>query len=200
MKADKEVRLRTGQQTGGAPDASRRSDAVRRREALLEAASRVFLQNGIDAPLEAVIAASGVGRATLYRNFPDRVALVAALIEREIAVIEAVIAENPGARALTAVLEAVTERAQIGSTLADAWRLGEPVRPHFNAARDRLENAIRKPLADAKAAGFVRKDIQAADIQMIVRMIAVASPIGGRLDYARLRKRALLLIMKGVGS
>ncbi|MEU8923554.1 helix-turn-helix domain-containing protein [Kitasatospora sp. NPDC048545] len=57
-----------------------RSDAERSRRRILDAACEVFLERGPDAPLDAVVRRAGVGPATLYRRFPDREALVRALV------------------------------------------------------------------------------------------------------------------------
>jgi AcrR family transcriptional regulator len=56
-----------------------RSDARRNRERLLNAAREVFVEQGVDAPLEEIAQRAGVGIATLYRRFPDRVALMRAV-------------------------------------------------------------------------------------------------------------------------
>src|SRR5579871_1607351 len=58
------------------PSAARlRADARRNRQQLLAAARDVFVELGADAPLDEVARRAGVGIATLYRRFPDRLAL-----------------------------------------------------------------------------------------------------------------------------
>lgn len=52
-----------------------RKDAVRNRAAIVESACTAFAERGLDAPLEPIAAAAGVGNATLYRHFPERAAL-----------------------------------------------------------------------------------------------------------------------------
>ncbi|MCF4006542.1 TetR/AcrR family transcriptional regulator [Corynebacterium uropygiale] len=53
-----------------------RADALRRREALIEAACELVRTRHEDSiPLEAIAQRAGVGIATLYRNFPDRISL-----------------------------------------------------------------------------------------------------------------------------
>lgn len=52
-----------------------RADAVRRRETLLREARRLFAAHGGNVALESIAEASGVGIATLYRNFESRDAL-----------------------------------------------------------------------------------------------------------------------------
>ncbi len=66
---------------GTAPGKALRVDAERRRQAVLSAASSVFLTEGLDAPLDSVARQAGVGIATLYRRFPTRDALVEAVFE-----------------------------------------------------------------------------------------------------------------------
>jgi AcrR family transcriptional regulator len=62
-----------------------RADARRNREAIVAAARRVFEVEGIGAPLDGIACAAGVGNATLYRNFPTRDDLLAAVITDSVA-------------------------------------------------------------------------------------------------------------------
>jgi AcrR family transcriptional regulator len=57
-----------------------RTDFVRNRATLLEAAHRVFAAEGIDAPFDAIAKVAGLGNATLYRHFPTRKLLVAQVL------------------------------------------------------------------------------------------------------------------------
>ncbi len=61
-----------------------RSDSLRNRDRLLEAARDVFSLGGPDASLEAVARTAGLGIATLYRHFPTREALFQAVYRREV--------------------------------------------------------------------------------------------------------------------
>ncbi|OUM45649.1 TetR/AcrR family transcriptional regulator [Arthrobacter sedimenti] len=58
-----------------------RSDVVRNRASILEAAQRHFLAHGVSASLEAVAKEAGVGAGTLYRHFPTREALLAGVLQ-----------------------------------------------------------------------------------------------------------------------
>lgn len=62
-----------------------RADARRNRDAILGAAISIFETDGIYAPIDGIATAAGVGNATLYRNFPTRNDLLAAVIETTIA-------------------------------------------------------------------------------------------------------------------
>ena len=58
-----------------------RADAVRNRNAVVQAARRAFVDRGVEAPLEDIAKSAGVGPGTLYRHFPTRSDLIAAAVE-----------------------------------------------------------------------------------------------------------------------
>jgi AcrR family transcriptional regulator len=62
-----------------------RADARRNRLKVLEAAERLFAEHGVrNVSLDAIAAAAGVGKGTVFRRFGDRAGLAAALLdERE---------------------------------------------------------------------------------------------------------------------
>jgi AcrR family transcriptional regulator len=66
-----------------APPAERvqRADARRNREAVIEAAKRLFADQGLDAQMPDVAKAAKVGVGTVYRHFPAKEDLIAALAD-----------------------------------------------------------------------------------------------------------------------
>lgn len=56
-----------------------RQDARRNRRRILDVAKEVFAEQGLDAPLVEITRRAGVGDGTLYRRFPTRADLYAAL-------------------------------------------------------------------------------------------------------------------------
>lgn len=58
-----------------------RADAQRNRDEILRVAIEQFAVHGISASLEDIARVSGVGPGTLYRHFPTREALIAAVLE-----------------------------------------------------------------------------------------------------------------------
>ncbi len=97
------------------PPAKERADAARNRAAVLEAASRLFAQHGVEAvSMDQVAAAAGVGKGTLFRRFGDKSGLAAALLDARESVLQEAILHGPpplgpGAPAeerLTAFIEA----------------------------------------------------------------------------------------------
>ena len=61
-----------------------RADAQRNMDALLKAALAVFATSGVDAPVREIAEKAGVGVGTVYRHFPERSDLIAAVMRREI--------------------------------------------------------------------------------------------------------------------
>lgn len=68
-----------------------RADAKRNRDAILDAARTCFESEGINAPTDGIAVRAGVGNATLYRNFPTRDDLLAAVVEDSV---DALLAES----------------------------------------------------------------------------------------------------------
>ena len=68
----------------GAANRPVRADARRNIDALLEAALAVFGASGVDAPVREIADAAGVGVGTVYRHFPNRAELVAAVFRHEV--------------------------------------------------------------------------------------------------------------------
>lgn len=58
-----------------------RSDKVRNRTHILDVAEEFFAEQGVGGSLDAIAKRAGVGPGTLYRHFPTREALLAALLE-----------------------------------------------------------------------------------------------------------------------
>jgi AcrR family transcriptional regulator len=95
-----------------------RADAARNRERILDAARRLIARKGVQRiTLEAVAAEAGVGRATLFRRFPDRAALLLALLDEHERALQDKILDGPAplgpgapaSRRLMAFAEALLE-------------------------------------------------------------------------------------------
>ncbi|MCH8560341.1 TetR/AcrR family transcriptional regulator [Nesterenkonia sp. DZ6] len=58
-----------------------RSDKERNRSHILEVAEQFFAEQGVDGPMHDIAKSAGLGPGTLYRHFPTREALLAALLQ-----------------------------------------------------------------------------------------------------------------------
>lgn len=74
-----------------------RTDAQRNRSHILEVAEQFFSEQGVSGSLDAIAKRAGVGAGTLYRHFPSRDALLAALLRARDQKLEARKAEIQGA-------------------------------------------------------------------------------------------------------
>src|ERR1700743_3214993 len=72
-----------------------RKDASENREAILEAARELFADS-TDVAMSTIAKRAGVGQATLYRNFPNRGALAAEIIDEHFERVAALAAEHQG--------------------------------------------------------------------------------------------------------
>src|SRR6516165_10071550 len=73
-----------GLEPRGRTDRRVRADALRNIDTLLESAKAVFATSGVDAPVREIAEKAGVGIGTVYRHFPQRADLIAAVFRREI--------------------------------------------------------------------------------------------------------------------
>src|SRR6266513_4816966 len=146
-----------------------RSDAVRNRERVLEAAKAVFSAGGPDASLEAVAKRAGVGIGTLYRHFPTREALFEAVYRREVEQLSELAEQLKSASApvdalrrwLRANVELVATKKGMIASLALAVQGSSEL---YVYSFDRLTKAIGALLDRAVTAGEIRSDISAEDV------------------------------------
>lgn len=140
-----------------------RSDVLRNRESLLDAAQSHFLAHGIGASLDAVAKEAGVGAGTLYRHFPTREALLAAVLQtrtEELTARSSEIAQvdDPGG-ALQQWMRALEDYFSAFSGLPEplmaAARERDPENP-LTVPCDRLIGTTDEYLRRAQAAGLAR--------------------------------------------
>ncbi|WP_280883000.1 TetR/AcrR family transcriptional regulator [Streptomyces pseudovenezuelae] len=179
-----------------------RADALRNRERIVSAAREMFTEFGPDVPLDEIARRAGVGNATVYRNFPDRDALVrevvCSVMDRTNEAAEVALAENGDAfEALerfvhTAADERVTALCPMISSTFDQHH------PDLVDARDRCEELIGEIMGRAKAAGQLRTDVDVGDIMMAVAQLS--RPLAGTACFSvdRFVHRHLQLFLDGL--
>ena len=94
-----------------------RSAGPENRRALIAAAREVFAEGGFAAPLSAVARRAGVGQGSLYRHFPDRIALALAVFDDNITDLEA-LRDRPDAR-MSDLFDEISEQAIASTALID---------------------------------------------------------------------------------
>ena len=164
-----------------------RADARRNVGALLEAAKTVFATSGVDAPAKEITDLAGVGVGTLYRHFPRRSDLIAAVLQREIDACAdagpALSAAHEPTAALMKWLHRFTELVGTKRGLATALHSGDPA---FDALPGyfmrRLEPVLAALLEAATAAREIRADVSATDLLHAVALLCQPVP-GEELAY-----------------
>ncbi|MEV7686179.1 TetR/AcrR family transcriptional regulator [Streptomyces bungoensis] len=76
--------MKDSDEGAGSAAPSRRKDARRNKEALLDAAAAVFVASGVEAPVRDIAARAGVGLGTIYRHFPTRADLIIAVYRHQV--------------------------------------------------------------------------------------------------------------------
>ncbi|MDC0707128.1 helix-turn-helix domain containing protein [Stigmatella sp. ncwal1] len=141
-----------------------RADAQRNLDLLLEAAKAVFAESGVDAPVREIASRAGVGIATVYRHFPERAELIAAVYRREIdacaAAASALAREHEPFEALARWLHRFVSLIATKRGLAASLNAQDPAYQALPAYfRQHLEPVLKSLLNAAAAAGEVRDDI-----------------------------------------
>ncbi|GGQ50084.1 TetR/AcrR family transcriptional regulator [Couchioplanes azureus] len=177
---------------------SLRRDARRNRAAIVEAAIEVLRGRGSAALMPEIARRAGVALATLYRHFPDRHALTAAVIGHQLQELEAAAAASTDRpvsfRALlrTVLHWLIEMRALIA--LADGLEAG--VRRRY---QHRLVTAFTKPLRLAQERGYVRRDLVPGDLLLLFAMVQAVAATGDDTAAARAAAdRSIDLMLDGV--
>ena len=153
-----------------------RRDAERNRQRILAAAGDVFTERGLDATLDEVARAAGVGIGTVYRRFPDKDALVSELFRGRVDALvtvaeDACTAPDPW-QGLVAYLEFAAAAMAGDLGLRQLMMFAAYDRDRVCYARDRMRPVITRLVERAQASGDLRQDFQATDVKMIAFMLA----------------------------
>jgi AcrR family transcriptional regulator len=159
-----------------------RVDALRNRERLLKAACDVLVEQGGDVSLEDIAQRAGVGIATLYRRFPDRVALMRAVALHVLGQVTAeartaLAEESDSFRALARYLHR-----SLGLRIAAVMpvldgRMDIEHDDELKRARDDLASLFEAMVRAAWRSGQLRTDIGLGDLGLMV--IRLALPLRG---------------------
>lgn len=152
-------------------------------DAILDGAARSFAIHGEQASMADVAVAAGVARATVYRYFPNREALVDALTRATVSDLEA--------RLDAARIDEVVPEEGIGRAVRALVDLGDPfvllARERLQSDAERFERSLAEPLRRlferGQADGVIRDDVASARltealIGLIVGVLTSRPPLG----------------------
>ena len=178
---------------------ARRADAVRNRTAILEAAKQLVTEQGAEVAMGEIARAAGVAVGTLYRHFPNKADLLAAVVNEYV---EALADDAQGAwervesgqaeadQELLDFLERALEmiaRSHAAKTVARA--LGAEV--EYAEPETRATEALGRLIEAGRSSGRLRRDLTVSDLYILM----VFYPGDGSVEV---RRRWLELIRPGL--
>ncbi|WP_250033605.1 TetR/AcrR family transcriptional regulator [Paractinoplanes maris] len=147
-----------------------RADAARNRSALLAAAAEEFAARGPDASVAEIARRAGIGKGTVFRHFPTKDDLLAAVVLDRVDGLaglahELMSAADPGAALLEFMGSAAGHQRQLDlSFLREAAGIND----RLDGERAELFAAITALVDRAKQAGAIRADITGMDVILLM--------------------------------
>ncbi|WP_055490352.1 TetR/AcrR family transcriptional regulator [Streptomyces sp. TP-A0356] len=179
-----------------------RADALRNRERIVTAAREMFVEFGPDVPFDEIARRAGVGNATVYRNFPDRDALVrevvCSVLDRTSEAAERALAERGDAfEALERFVHAAAGE-RISALCPMVSSTFDQHHPDLEAAGERVERLVEEVMNRAKEAGQLRPDVGVGDLMVAVAQLSRPPAGTGCLSADRFVHRHLQLFLDGL--
>ncbi|MFB4306637.1 TetR/AcrR family transcriptional regulator [Actinomadura sp. GTD37] len=168
--------------TRSTPAVPSRSDAVRNRRLLLDAAARTFAERGVEVSIGEIAQCAGVGKGTVFRHFSSKADLLAAImlgmLDELRSTATALLEAGDPARALREFMAAgveifVRDRA-FCEVVGRPSLQSEQVREAIHDLRDVVERLTDR----ARREGAVRPDITGTDVVLLLSGIQhTAAPL-----------------------
>ncbi|MFF8838290.1 TetR/AcrR family transcriptional regulator [Streptomyces sp. NPDC015130] len=179
-----------------------RADALRNRERIVTAAREMFVEFGPQVPYDEVARRAGVGNATLYRNFPERVDLVRevvlSLMARVAEIAERAAEEESDTFAALRRFTHAAADERIGALCPMLDGAFDKDHPDLTVERERLEEAVEGLVERAQRAGRLRSDIGVGDLMVAVSQLTRPLPGTACVNFDQFVHRHLQLFLDGL--
>lgn len=161
-----------------------RADAVRNRDRLTAAAASLFAERGVDVPLDEVARRAGVSIGTLYNHFPNRGALLDAVLPERLAELDvlakAALTDDDPWRGFIDFLDGVFVMQASDRAINDAIARSPVGAVDVSSECGRAGGAMDAVAQRARNAGVLRSDFGPTDLATLVwAMSKVISMSGG---------------------
>src|SRR5580693_3495797 len=180
-------------------DRKPRADAQRNRERILEVAKQEFTRVGANASLEDIAKKAGVGPGTLYRHFPTREDLLAAVYRSEmekLAAAQRTLADAlPPVEALRAWLLLFVDAVETKQIIAPVLNtlVGDPKKV-FEASHAQIHEALRALVKRAIKSGDIRTDLDPIDL---LRALVGVANVATSPDWRQSARRLVEILILG---
>jgi AcrR family transcriptional regulator len=178
-----------------------RADAERNRQRLLDAAREVFATRGLDVTLDEIARHAGVGTGTAYRRFPNKDALIEALMVGRIGELQAIarecLEEPDPWLGLIGFFERSLALQAADRGLKDVLFSAARGRPEVAKARQALAPIVARLVRRAVDAGVVRSDLETTDVPLIIFMLNTVVDLTGDVE-PELYRRYLAIVLDGL--
>jgi AcrR family transcriptional regulator len=149
-----------------------RADAQRNLNRVLEAATEAFAEFGADVSVDEIARRAGVGHATVFRRFPTKEALIAAVVLARVGAIkelaEAALARDDPGEAFRDFVWEVAELQACDKSLFEGVQSRCRDVPGVVEASDKVRATVGRLVERAQKAGAVRRDVVAEDVPMLI--------------------------------
>ncbi|MDT3444207.1 MULTISPECIES: TetR/AcrR family transcriptional regulator [unclassified Pseudofrankia] len=188
-----------------------RADARRNRDRIIATATQAFADDGPDVPMEEIARLAGVGVGTLYRHFPDREALVVAVVRdslatslaRARAAADETAADETAAdgRAWDALVRSLSPSRELRLTMrltvlfSPGMAAAVRADPAITRIRREYAEALDALIRAAQTEGSLRPDVGSGDVAHLLALAAysLSRGLGTTAEIAFDRARAIIL-------
>lgn len=177
-----------------------RADAERNRRRVLEVAQEVFAAEGLAVPIDEIARRAGLGVGTLYRHFPTKEALFAAIVltrmEAVVADAQALLDEDAPGEAFFGFLGRMVAGWGQKKDLVDALASAGADLKDIGRVKHELHLRLDELMARAQRSGALRADVSMSEI------FALLSGVFGALERQHAapetRQRMLAIVFDGL--
>jgi AcrR family transcriptional regulator len=178
-----------------------RRDAAANRDRVLTAAAAAVRREGAGVPLATIAAEAGVGVGTLYRRYPSREALLAALTRRSFRLVldAAHRAADSNHSAIECLRSFIDQTVDHGADLVLPMHGGPvPLDQETIALRTEVHDNLEQILRRGRQDGTIRSDVTALDIIVFGAMLA--QPLPHVPDWKMMARRQAIIYLHGLGG
>jgi len=149
-----------------------RTDAARNRKAIVDTARLVFADKGLDVSLDEIARQAGIGNATLYRRFPSRADLIAAVFAEQMAeytaTVDAALANPDPWDGLRRYVETIAAMQATDRGLANLVTMDVSAAPEIEQLRAKAFVGMVELIRRAKVAGALRPEFSTEDVLILL--------------------------------